>query len=54
MVRQADGYTPLYIASEKGHLEVMRALVGAGAAVNLASVRDDGGGVWWFGIAGCG
>ncbi len=45
-VWQTDGYTPLYIASQHGHVEVVRALVGAGAAVNQAWVRDDCGGSW--------
>ena len=42
-VWQTDGCTPLYAASFDGHVEVVRALVGAGAAVNQARVRDD----WW-------
>ena len=42
--RQTDGCTPLYVASHNGHVEVVRALVGAGAAVNQARVRDDCGG----------
>ena len=41
---QTDGYIPLCIASENGHVEVVRALVGASAAVNQAKVRDDCGG----------
>ena len=45
-VWQTDGCTPLYIASDSGHVEVVRALVGAGAAVNQARVRDDCGGCW--------
>ena len=36
---QADGATPLYIASQSGHAEVVKALVMAGAAVNQAWVR---------------
>ena len=38
-VWQTDGATPLLIASENGHVEVVRALVGASAAVNQAKVR---------------
>jgi hypothetical protein len=45
-VWQANGGTPLYAASQNGHVEVVRALVGAGAAVNQARVRDDCGGCW--------
>ncbi len=41
VVWQTDGCTPLYAASGNGHVEVVRALVGAGAAVNQAAVRDD-------------
>ncbi len=41
VVLQTDGGTPLYVASQNGHVEVVRALVGAGAAVNQAWVRDD-------------
>ena len=33
-----DGATPLYIASEEGHVEAVRALVELGAAVNQAAV----------------
>ncbi len=39
---QADGQTPLHLASERGHVEAVVALVGAGAAVNQASVSADG------------
>ncbi len=45
-VWQTDGVTPVYAASQNGHVEVARALVGAGAAVNQARVRDDCGGSW--------
>jgi hypothetical protein len=44
VVWQTDGCTPLYAASVKSHVEAARALVGAGAAVNQARVRDDRGG----------
>ncbi len=40
-VCQTDGSSPLFVASLNGHVEVARALVGAGAAVNQARVRDD-------------
>ena len=43
-VWQTDGFTPLFIASHNGHVEVVRALVRAGAAVNQAVVREDLGG----------
>ena len=32
-----DGVTPLYMAAQNGHLEVVRSLVQAGAAVNQVS-----------------
>ena len=38
MCGQTDGATPLYIASQEGHVEAVRALVGLGAAVNQATV----------------
>jgi ankyrin repeat protein len=41
VVWQTDGFTPLYIASQNGQVEAVRALVGAGAAVNQADVRED-------------
>ena len=40
-VLQTNGCTPLYAASLNGHVEVVRVLVGAGAAVNQADVCDD-------------
>ena len=36
---QIDGASPLYVACESGHVEVVRALLGVGAAVNQAKVR---------------
>jgi hypothetical protein len=45
---QTDGRTPLYAASNYGHVEVAKALVGAGAAVNQADVRDH-----WLLVLGC-
>ena len=50
---QSDGCTPLYVASEKGHMEVVRALMVAGAGVNQARVREDWGGCWCSGVRGC-
>ena len=38
---QGAGYTPLFAASWNGHVVVVRALVGAGAAVNQVTVRVD-------------
>jgi hypothetical protein len=37
---QSRRATPLFAASEHGRIEVVRALLGAGAAVNQAKVRD--------------
>ena len=56
VVWQTDGWTPLYAASDNGHVEVVRTLVGAGAAVNQATVCEDLGGCWYLGawIVGCG
>ncbi len=53
VVWQTDGWTPLCIVSHNGHVEVVRALVGAGAAVNQAEVREDWGGCWCSGVRGC-
>jgi hypothetical protein len=52
VVWKTDGATPLYIASQEGHDEVVRALVGAGAAVNRAAVRGDWGGCWFLAVHG--
>ncbi len=49
-VWQTDGATPLCAASQEGHVEVVRALVRAGAAVNQAAVREDLGGCWCSGV----
>ncbi len=35
---QGDGASPLFIASRNGHVEVVRALLGAGADVGQATV----------------
>jgi ankyrin repeat protein len=43
---QTSGATPLFMASLNGHVEVVRALVEAGASVNQAKVRDDLG-LWY-------
>ncbi len=36
---QVNGFTPLYIASQKGHVEVVSALLAAGANRDAATVR---------------
>ncbi len=41
--KQADGRTPLFMASERGHVEAVAALVDAGVAVDQAEVSADGG-----------
>ncbi len=38
MAAQSGGVTPLYVASQNGHVEAVRALLDAGAAVNQAKV----------------
>ncbi len=52
VVWQTDGWTPLSAASLDGQVEVVRALVGAGAAVNQAAVREDWCGCWCSGVRG--
>jgi hypothetical protein len=52
VVWQTDGWTPLCVASQEGQVEVVMALVGAGAAVNQATVREDWGGCWCYGVGG--
>ncbi len=42
MAWQTDGTTPLHVASEKGHVECVRALLGGGVAINQATVRCAG------------
>ncbi len=49
---QTNGWTPLFAASQSGHVEVVRALIGVGAAVNQATVREDWGGCWCSGVRG--
>jgi hypothetical protein len=38
-VQEADGASPLFMASQNGHVKVVRALLAAGAAPNQAMVR---------------
>jgi hypothetical protein len=52
VVWQTNGRTPLLMASQNGHVAVVMALVGAGAAVNHATVREDWGGCWCSGVCG--
>ena len=40
VVWQTYGWAPLYVASEEGHVQVVRALVEAGAPLNQADVGD--------------
>ena len=39
---QSNGITPLYVASQNGHVDAVKALVRAGAVVNQAMVRTGG------------
>ncbi len=39
-VLQTNGATPLYAASQNGHVECVQALLDRGAAVNQANVGD--------------
>ena len=41
-----DGATPLSAAAQKGHVEVVKALVDAGAAVNHADVCSSARACW--------
>jgi ankyrin repeat protein len=51
---QADGWTPLLEASWNGHVDAVRALIGAGAAVNHVAVsvygRAEERGVFVYGV----
>ena len=38
LLPQADGWTPLHAASHAGHVQVVKALLAGGAAVNQAKV----------------
>ncbi len=40
VVLQVEEATPLYIASQNGHVECVRTLLDRGAAVNQATVGD--------------
>ena len=51
VVCQTNGGTPLYAASQNGHVEVVRALVEAGAAPNQGKVRNEVfGWAWMIGV----
>ncbi len=49
MAVQADGATPLHVASQNGHVDAVRALLGAGASVNQATVSVF---CVWIGVGG--
>ena len=36
-----NNLTPLFVASERGHLAVVQTLLGAGADINIATINDD-------------
>ena len=42
VVLQTDGTTPLFIASQNGHVECVWALLGGGAAIDQAMVGSTG------------
>ncbi len=46
---QTTGVTPLYIASQNGHVECVRALLGGGAAINQAEVGCASSMAWYCG-----
>ncbi len=39
---QTGGFTPLFVASQNGHVEVVRILAGANASLSMSSVRTLG------------
>ncbi len=53
MTVQADGQTPLHLASENGHVDTVATLADAGAAVNQARVSVDGGTIGMFARVRC-
>ncbi len=54
MAVQGDGKIALIAAILSGHVDAVRVLLDAGAAVNQADVSEDGGAwflcVWWLGV----